>query len=408
MDNNVTFYKPNELIAVIEQVQVSRLAKHLCNYLLKYAQEQIKFNNHKGNQFVINIYEVNSLANVGSKDYNLIDNALKKLMQPVTVRERDNPNKIKHLVPIYEIDIDTANSNYTYRLAETMIELLRQTDYFTKLELSEFNDLDSKHSIVIFEILKRYENAKKIPLMTIDEFRDVTHTSATKTYDNFAQLKKWVIDVAINEINEKTQYNVSYEVFKTRTGRRPKISEIQFYFSKKKNQEENKSIDKNIQEEESKTLYKQVFLDQNSLYYEFIKFAPSLEKHVYIRSTYTYRESTLKAFLFSIQKNQNYLNSQTFMQWLEDRTNNRNIYKNYLRMTMPFNEKEVILKFKEASELVLKREFTQDEINQINKLLSYFGFFEYSVLVKKFETLFNQLVPTNSYNPFTKMIERNA
>ena len=103
MDNNVTFYKPNELIAVIEQVQVSRLAKHLCNYLLKYAQEQIKFNNHKGNQFVINIYDVNSLANVGSKDYNLIDNALKKLMQPVTVRDRDNPNKIKHLVPIYEI-----------------------------------------------------------------------------------------------------------------------------------------------------------------------------------------------------------------------------------------------------------------------------------------------------------------
>ena len=318
MDNNVTFYKPNELIAVIEQVQVSRLAKHLCNYLLKYAQEQIKFNNHKGNQFVINIYEVNSLANVGSKDYNLIDNALKKLMQPVTVRDRDNPNKIKHLVPIYEIDIDTANSNYTYRLAETMIELLRQTDYFTKLELSEFNDLDSKHSIVIFEILKRYENAKKIPLMTIDEFRDVTHTSATKTYDNFAQLKKWVIDVAINEINEKTQYNVSYEVFKTRTGRRPKISEIQFYFSKKSKLENEQAIDSEFNDE---------------LFISFRQIFKNLPVEDYKHACDTFERSTLVRFLSDLKrKNYGTLKTECFLRYLIERTEkkwNGYLFKNY-------------------------------------------------------------------------------
>lgn len=318
MDNNVTFYKPNELIAVIEQVQVSRLAKHLCNYLLKYAQEQIKFNNHKGNQFVINIYEVNSLANVGSKDYNLIDNALKKLMQPVTVRDRDNPNKIKHLVPIYEIDIDTANSNYTYRLAETMIELLRQTDYFTKLELSEFNDLDSKHSIVIFEILKRYENAQKIPLMTIDEFRDITHTSATKTYDNFAQLKKWVIDVAITEINEKTPYNVSYEVFKARTGRRPKVSEIQFYFSKKSKLEKEQAIENEFNDE---------------LFIEFRQIFKNLPVEDYKHACETFERATLVRYLNDLrQKSYGNLKTECFLRYLLDRTNKK--WNGYLFKTL--------------------------------------------------------------------------
>lgn len=400
----ITLYKPNELISIISELELNRTARHLLNYFLRHAQKKIKFDNYKEREFEINIQEVNELAKINQKNYKLISKALDCLVQSVTLM--DNPKRIIKLVPVTYVDLDLDKGVYKFKLEDIVIDLLKNTDYFTKLDLKEFNPLKSKHSIVIFEYLKRYENLGQIPLVTMEELRAITDTK--DKYPNFTDFEKKVLGVAKNEINEHTAYTVDYLTIKKRTCRRLKVGAIQFYFSKKKNQEENKSIDKNIQEEESKTLYKQVFLDKNSLYYEFIKFAPNLEKHVYIRSTYTYRESTLKAFLFSIQKNQNYLNSQTYMQWLEDRTNNKNIYKNYLRMAMPFNAKEVILKFKEASELVLKREFTQDEINQINNFLSYFDFYEYSVLVKKFETLFNQLVPTNSYNPFTKMIERNA
>ena len=401
---NELLLKPNELINVISELDLSRNARHLFNYFLKHAQKKIKFDNYQGNTFTINYSELNKLADINPESVEVMKNSLRHLMRPVVIT--DTKTEFTAIVPVTYVTIDKQTGDYVFRLEEKVIELLRQTDYFTKLNLKEFNIFKSKHSIVIFEYLKRYENLPNIPKIEVEKLRQMTNTQ--NKYVNFKHFEQYVLDVATKEINTFTNYRMSYELIKIATSRRPKVNEIQFYFSKKKNQEENKSIDKNIQEEESKTLYKQVFLDKNSLYYEFIKFAPSLEKHVYIRSTYTYRESTLKAFLFSIQKNEYYLNSQTYMQWLEDRTNNKNIYKNYLRMAMPFNAKEVILKFKEASELVLKREFTQDEINQINNLLSYFDFYEYSVLVKKFETLFNQLVPTNSYNPFTKMIERNA
>lgn len=397
-------YKPNELISIIAEMELTRTARHLYNFFLQYAQRKIKLENYQSTTFKVNISELNELANIKQKDYKLISKALDHLMKSVTLV--NDPKHVIKLVPVTFVNVNVETGEYIFMLQEIVIELLRQTDYFTKLDLIEFNPLRSKHSIIILEYLKRYENLEKIPTITIEQLRKITDT--LNKYPNFTNFENKVLLTATNEITQNTQYQCTYETIKTKAKTRHKVTAIQFYFSKKKNQEENKSIDKNIQEEESKTLYKQVFLDQNSLYYEFIKFAPSLEKHVYIRSTYTYRESTLKAFLFSIQKNQNYLNCQTYMQWLEDRTNNKNIYKNYLRMAMPFNAKEVILKFKEASELVLKREFTQDEINQINNLLSYFDFYEYSVLVKKFETLFNQLVPTNSYNPFTKMIERNA
>lgn len=229
----ITFYKPNELIAVIDQIQVNRLAKHLCNYFLKSAQEQIKFKDHQGNAFELSIAETNSIAEIANKNLSQIEQALKALMQPVTIRKKDNPKHFKMLVPIYEIDVNVDQNLYQYKISDTVIDLLRNTDYFTKLQLVEFNSLSSKHSIVIYEWLKRYEKAPQIPEITVEDLRSITHTSDKKTYDNFAQFSKWVIDVAVSEINEKTPYQVSYKTIKTKTSRRPKVTALQFEFKHK-------------------------------------------------------------------------------------------------------------------------------------------------------------------------------
>ena len=232
---DITFFKPNELIAVIDQTQVNRLAKHLGNYLLKHAQEQIKFNNHQGNLFELNISETNSLAEIACKDYKLIEDSLEKLMQPVTIRDKDDPKSYHKLVPIYEIKVNAKLGLYQYRLAETMIELLQQTDYFTKLKLTEFNNLESKHSLVIYEWLKRYETAPKIPQISIEELRQITNTTNKKTYDNFTNIKDKILDVAVKEITEKTPYTVTYEPIKERLSKyRPRVTAIQFNLSRKK------------------------------------------------------------------------------------------------------------------------------------------------------------------------------
>ena len=236
--SDVTLFKPNELLAAIDQIQVNRTAKHLCNYFLQYAQHEIKFNNHKSNKFELNIAELNAEAQIGLKDYKLIEKSLKALMQPVTIRNADNPRNFSCLVPIYRVDVNTIEGKYIFKLEEDVIELLRVTDIFTKLNLHEFNFLDSKHSIVIYEWLKRYENAPQIPVLTVEELRNITHTSDKKTYDNFAHLQQKVLDVAVNEISEKTPYTVTYEPIKTRTIRRPKVSALQFTMTKKKSAEQ--------------------------------------------------------------------------------------------------------------------------------------------------------------------------
>ena len=236
--SDITLFKPNELIAAIDQIQVNRLAKHLCNYFLQYAQYKLKNDENQGYRFELPISELNAEAQIGLKDYKLIEKSLSALMQPVTIRDKDDPRSYTKLVPIYLVTVDAKNGVYRFSLAPEVLDIIKNTDYFTKLNLHEFNFLESKHSLVLYEWLKRYETAPQIPVLTVEELRNITHTADKKTYDNFAQLSKWVIDVAVNEISEKTPYTVTYEPIKTRTMRRPKVTAIQFTMTKKKSAEQ--------------------------------------------------------------------------------------------------------------------------------------------------------------------------
>ena len=236
--SDITLFKPNELIAAIDQIQVNRLAKHLCNYFLQYAQYKLKNDENQGYRFELPISELNAEAQIGLKDYKLIEKSLSALMQPVTIRDKDDPRSYTKLVPIYLVTVDAKNGVYRFSLAPEVLDIIKNTDYFTKLNLHEFNFLESKHSLVLYEWLKRYETAPQIPQLTVEELRKITHTADKKTYDNFSDLQKRVLDVAVREISEKTPYTVTYEPIKTRTMRRPKVTAVKFTMTKKKSEKQ--------------------------------------------------------------------------------------------------------------------------------------------------------------------------
>ena len=231
--SDITFFKPNELIGAIDQIAVSRTAKHLLNFFLQYAQSQIKFHGHTSSEFTVDVSQINGLADIHIHDYARLKLALTKLIQPVILR--DDPNRFIALAPITSIDIDVQKGLYVFELQTKVVKLLEQTDYFTQLQLSDFNPLESKHSIVIYEYLKRYETAQQIPQISVDELRQITHTADKQTYANFAALQRRVLDVAVAEISDKTPYTVSYETIKTHTKYRPKVTAVKFSFKKKDN-----------------------------------------------------------------------------------------------------------------------------------------------------------------------------
>lgn len=85
--------------------------------------------------------------------------------------------------------------------------------------------LNSKHSLALYEILKDYQNIGRIRI-EVDNFRKLVGIEPEQ-YKIFTMLKKRIIDTAVQEINEKTDLKVVYDL--ENEGR--KISAIVFRVS---------------------------------------------------------------------------------------------------------------------------------------------------------------------------------
>jgi len=404
MDNGLQLYKPNELISVISSMELNRTARHLFNYFLQYAQRKIKFENYQDDTFRVNISELNELADITQKDYKLIDKALDNLMKAVTLTN-DNKHIIK-LVPVTFVNVDILKGEYVFTLQRLVIQLLKQTDYFTKLNLLEFNPLKSKHSIILFEHLKRYEKLKNIPEMSVDLLRQITDTQ--KKYPNFKHLQQYVLDVAVSEINEFTNYNVSYQVIKTRAKTRPKVSAVQFYFSKKlleapKVQEAAVAIlepEEPLVVQEAQEPQEELTVDEAfGLFAELKRVFTDLSREQYNLATYKYTYKTLNKFAENVAKYTKTYTTKEFWQWLADRTERLDFYN---ERAMPFEMIDVLQSFIANTQYKLQ---DQDGA-QVRALVGAYGSFEYKDYVPKLAELYNMCFPTNTYNPFQKMSER--
>lgn len=405
MNNELQLYKPNELVSVISTMELNRTARHLFNYFLQYAQKKIKFENYQDDTFRVNINELNELAEITQKNHKLLDKALDNLMKAVTLTN-DNKHIIK-LVPVTFVNVDISTGEYVFTLQRLVIDLLRQTDYFTKLNLLEFNPLKSKHSIILLEHLKRYEKLNKIPELSIDLLRQITDTQ--KKYPNFNNLQQKVLDVAVNEINAYTNYNVSYELIKTKAKTRPKVSAIQFYLAKKVLEATNSPTvevqaaglesEEPLGGQEAQYAQEMTVDEAFGLFAEFKRVFTDLTKEQFNRATYKYTYKTLDKFAENIAKYSKTYTSEEFWQWLADRTQKLDFYN---ERAMQFEMIDVLNSFIANQQFKLQ----DQDVAQVRALVGAYGTVEYKDFVPQLADLYNMCFPKNTYNPFQKMLER--
>jgi len=406
MNDNTQLFKPNEMISVFAELDLNRTARHLFNYFLQHAQRKIKFENFQGDTFHINIKELNELANIYPKTYEVVEKSLRHLMRPVEIR--NDPHCYRAFVPVTYVAVNKKTGEYDFTLQRLVIDLLRQTDYFTKLDLQEFNPFNSKFSLVILEFLKQYEKLDKIPEVSVTELRKITDTQ--KKYPNFKHLQQYVLDVAVKEINESTNYSVSYELIKVRTLRRPKVGAIQFKFEKKvleastPTQEVQEAAVAVFEPEEllgvQGAQQEELTVDEAfGLFAEFKRVFTDLTKEQYNFATYKYTYKTLNKFADSIAKYTKTYTTENFWQWLADRTKNLEFYQ---ERAMQFEMIDVLNSFIANQQFKLQ----DQDVAQVRALVGAYGTVEYKDFVPQLADLYNMCFPKNTYNPFQKMLER--
>ena len=166
------------------------------------------------------------------KDYKVIKNSLRKLMSRVIEIETidENGKKRFRLYQWFSKAEYIEGGEYIEVQFHPDLKpyLLELKERFSKIPLKQILKLRSRYSIRLYELLKRYEDTG-FRVDYIPELRKKLGVE-DKEYKRFFDFERRVIKQAVEEINEKTDLEVSYS--KKKTGRR--ITHIEFKIRSKR------------------------------------------------------------------------------------------------------------------------------------------------------------------------------
>ena len=211
--------------------------------MLKVAKNEFKANSSL-RKFTITADELLVFFDFGSKNHKYIEEELNKLRK-IDVRYNIlNKDKKRErwgsfaLIAGYEYNHGTITYSFPHQIEEMMLD----SKMFAKINLVTIKGLRSKYSIALYELAEDYINVQ-IPNMKIEDFRELMGLEEHQYY-KFSMLRKRVIDVAVNEINESE--NISFAISYEFQNKAKKITHIKFIIHKKENTEQTGEKQKNF------------------------------------------------------------------------------------------------------------------------------------------------------------------
>ena len=112
------------------------------------------------------------------------------------------------LFPTFEIDLN--NNTLTVAVNEKFKFILNDlVKVFTRFELAEFVKLDSKYTKNLYRLLKQFRTTGRLEINNIEDFKQKLDAPTSYKPKDF---KRFVLDVAINELKEKECFkNLQFE-----------------------------------------------------------------------------------------------------------------------------------------------------------------------------------------------------
>jgi plasmid replication initiation protein len=101
-----------------------------------------------------------------------------------------------------------------FQFSSDLIPLITNLkEYFTSYYLSQTSDFSSTYATRLFELLMQWKTTNVIPFISVADLRNSLGVQEGK-YPLLANFKMRVLDIAVNQINETTDYKIEYEQHK--------------------------------------------------------------------------------------------------------------------------------------------------------------------------------------------------
>ncbi|MFM2344794.1 MAG: hypothetical protein RLZZ210_1406 [Pseudomonadota bacterium] len=224
--HNYSINKTNFAIDISNNLTL--LERKFFNHILFSIQEQ-GWNNK------VYTISASSFSNlIGSKENRQNHNKIKSILRRLLTKELKilNAKYIGYEACTYISYIKLEDRNVIIELSEKLKEHLninfvneqgiKNISYgYTNLNLSLINQLNSTHSIAIYEFLAKIKNQN---IDTIDINTLIEISSCKKCYKEFKRFNQSILKPALKEINQFTDLKISYELIKYAN----KVSKIKF------------------------------------------------------------------------------------------------------------------------------------------------------------------------------------
>ena len=197
--------------------------------------------------------------------YTVLRDASKSLFDRYVTYHDVNPKTGKdrsfHCRWVDKIGYEPQSGIVFLRFTQDIVPLItRLEENFTKYELEQVSQLTSSYAIRLYELLIQWRSAGKTPIFDLAIFRQQLGVEAHQ-YKTMSNFKTYVLDFALNQVNELTDITAKYEQHKK--GR--SISGFSFTFKQKKNTSAKAVKEKDLSDLFSKMSDKQRYFFANKL-----------------------------------------------------------------------------------------------------------------------------------------------
>lgn len=202
--------KPGELVDIVELNPLTLADRRIYNLLIANAWDRI------GEPI---IHRVPKSALKGTHQGNeRIESSLLRLMGTVAiVTIRKDGKSFKRRVQLLGPSDESLEKDgfLHYRIPEELIEILRNSEVYARLKTQVMYCFESKYALCLYEMIERRIGLayKQVEEFTIEELRGLLNVPTGKL-DRFADLNKYCLKVAVEEINKLCPFYVDFTPIK--------------------------------------------------------------------------------------------------------------------------------------------------------------------------------------------------
>ncbi|HNW26646.1 MAG TPA: replication initiation protein [Candidatus Gastranaerophilaceae bacterium] len=222
--------KKNSALIQVHAKTLSAIQRKIINSLI-YTMQRTTGQQGSYNITISALKKFCNISMIGNNELKDSFKGLADIKLEFNYLNKDKNEVWEYMSLLSRVKIVPNEGNIIFELPEFLRDKLINPRLYAPIDIVLIAGFKSSYSIVLYELMRDYLKAPSVPMMTIEDFRNLLGIKSNE-YKCFNDLKKRVLDVAVKEVNEKTDICCNYDLIKE-VGIRNKYSHIHFFVSKK-------------------------------------------------------------------------------------------------------------------------------------------------------------------------------